>query len=48
MPILKDTMDTEKQSTNGQHNTPFEEKKPVIDQMTDLAAEAAGRWLRPP
>ena len=35
-------MDTEKQSTNRQDNAPSEEKKPVIDQMTDLAAEAAG------
>jgi DNA-binding ferritin-like protein len=42
MPILEDTVDTEKQSTNSQNDTPFEEKKPVIDQMTDLAAEAVG------
>jgi hypothetical protein len=36
-------MDTEKtQYGNGQDNSRSEEKKPIIDQMTDLAAEAAG------
>jgi hypothetical protein len=36
-------MDTEKmQYGNGQDNSRSEEKRPIIDQMTDLAAEAAG------
>jgi hypothetical protein len=36
-------MDREKtQHGNGQDNTPPEEKKPIVDQMTDLAAAAAG------
>ena len=36
-------MDTEKtQYGNGQDNSPPEEKKPIIDQVTDLAADAAG------
>jgi hypothetical protein len=36
-------MDTEKtQYGNGQDNSRPEEKKPIIDQMADLAAEAAG------
>jgi hypothetical protein len=36
-------MDREKtQHGNGQDNTPPQEKKPIIDQMTDLAAAAAG------
>jgi hypothetical protein len=35
-------MDTEKtQYGNGQDNFPPEEKKPIIDQVTDLAAAAA-------
>jgi hypothetical protein len=29
-------MDTEKQATNGQDNKPSDEKKPIVDQMTDL------------
>ena len=37
-------MDTEKiEHTNGQDNSQPEQKKPIIDQMTDLAAEAAGQ-----
>ena len=37
-------MDTEKiEHTNGQDNSRPEQKKPIIDQMTDLAAEAAGQ-----
>ena len=36
-------MDTEKtQYGNGQDDSPPEEKKPIIDQVTDLAADAAG------
>jgi len=36
-------MDTEKtQSGNGEDSSSPEEKKPIIDQMTDLAAAAAG------
>ena len=36
-------MDTEKtQYENGQDDSPPEEKKPIIDQVTDLAADAAG------
>ena len=36
-------MDTEKtQYGNGQDDSPPEEKKPIIDQVTDLAAAAAG------
>jgi hypothetical protein len=36
-------MDTEKtQSGNGQPNSSSEEKKPILDQITDLAAAAAG------
>ena len=36
-------MDTEKiEHTNGQDNLSQEEKKPIIDQMTDLAAQSAG------
>ena len=36
-------MDTDKtQTTNEQDNSSQEEKKPFIDQMTDLAAKAAG------
>ena len=40
-------MDTEKtQPGNGQDNSPSEEKKPIIDEMTDLVAEAAGNIAR--
>ena len=36
-------MNTEKtQYGNGQNNSSPEEKKPIIDQVTDLAADAAG------
>ena len=36
-------MDTEKtQYGNGQDDSPPEEKKPIIDQVTDLGADAAG------
>jgi hypothetical protein len=36
-------MDTEKvEHTSGQDNSPAEEKKPIFDQMTDLAAQSAG------
>jgi len=36
-------MDTEKtQSGNGQDNSSPEEKKPILDEITDLAATAAG------
>ena len=36
-------MDTEKTPHgNGPDNFPSEEKKPIIDQVTDLAADAAG------
>jgi hypothetical protein len=40
----RDRMDTEKtkQAANGQDNASLKEKKPIIDQMTDLAAQAAG------
>ena len=35
-------MDTEKTGHIGQDNSPPENKKPIIDQLTDLAAQAAG------
>src|SRR4051812_1946564 len=35
-------MDAEKTRHIGKDNSPPEEKKPIIDQMTDLAAQAAG------
>jgi hypothetical protein len=38
---------SENQTVNGEDSAP-DEKKPIIDQMTDLAAQAAGLWPRRP
>jgi hypothetical protein len=43
-----ETDKTNSQTTNGHDNSATEEKKPIIDQMTDLAAQAAGALPRPP
>jgi hypothetical protein len=38
-----DTENTKTPATNGQDEAPSAEKKPIVDQLTDIAAEAAGQ-----
>jgi hypothetical protein len=41
MQILEDSMDTEKQATNGQDNKPSDEKKPVVNEPSRTIPEEA-------